>query len=339
MGLAQDKPFILPNLDDVRRFPVCFIDDFSHQTLQDVFQSDQAAHFPVFVHDNGHMVLSGLELLQQGVQLHVVRDEIGSAHDVPDDDFACCRALELEKVLDVEDAHNGIPVAFKNRNAGVTGIDDPFHVEFFIDFNQKHVRTGGHDFGNTGVIEAEDVFDQFSFFVFDLAFFLHHLDHGPQLFFRGDGRLVDLAGQSGDEIQKLDDGQKEDREPVERKDNDPGDEHIVVGGHGLGNDFPEDQDEEGHDAGCNAHGIVGEIMHGHGRGQGGSPDIDQIVAHEDGGQQGMGVVFHLFDQTIKHAVAFGQVLGLDHTDGKQGCFRRGKKTGQGEQDHQYQDLA
>jgi len=117
-----------------------------------------------------------------------------------------------------------------------------------------------------------------------------------------------------------------------------GDENVVAGGNGFGKHFAENQDQKGHYAGGYADGKIGKRLHGHGCGQGGSGNIDQVVANEDRGQQRVGIFFHPPDQPERCAPIFGQMNRFGFADREKRCLSRREEAGQNNENEQYEDL-
>ena len=80
-GFTQYLPLVFSQLDDVGLKFIGFIDNFTDNLFQRVFQGYQSGNTTVLIHHNGHMLLSAFKFLQQIVQLFIFGHKIGVTHD------------------------------------------------------------------------------------------------------------------------------------------------------------------------------------------------------------------------------------------------------------------
>ncbi len=91
--------------------------DVAHQLLEDVVERDDADGPPIFIHHQRQMGVFLEEEIEQFLERHHLRHRQEIAFDREKTGLGI--AVQAEEVLDVDQAHGVIQVAFAQREAGM----------------------------------------------------------------------------------------------------------------------------------------------------------------------------------------------------------------------------
>ena len=194
------------------------------------------------------------------------------------------------KVLLMDDAHDVVQRVLVDGQARIAGGLETVR-RFLGGALQRHAvhpHAGGEDVAHVQVVELDGAFEQLAFIGIHAAFLLGLLHEGEQLIL-GDGMVVIHVQHAAEELLPLG------KEPVHRLEQHHEHPDQRVHRHGkalrhllgqaLGRDFAEDEHEHGHDGRGNAHAGIAEPADEHHRAHRGQADIDDVVAHQNGGEQ------------------------------------------------------
>ena len=246
--------------------------------------------------------------------------------------------------MDVDIAQNVIHVLVADQKpgeiAGQEGVDHLFHAGSVV--HRNHVHTGDQDLLCDAVAELNGRADQLALVLVQTALLLCLCHHGNQLV-PGDAGVLLVLAQTLDRIcpqakQRRQRPQQRHQQLYHRGDG-HGKPFRSGLGKALGRHLRENQHQQGDDAGGNR-GAVDRIKPGEQQGaDGGSGDIDDIVADENGGEELVIVLM----QGERPLCFFVPVLcpasQTYHIQGGKSGFRGGKESRHCQQHHQTCDHA
>ena len=264
------------------------VPDLAHQFLQDVFQGHQTFGAAVLVHHHGHMHLPALHFIQQighrggGGDVDDRRDQVFPAVVVPQ--------LGLVKVLFVDHADDGVDAAVPDGNTGeAVGGDQLIQLlgaGLVGDGHNVHPRR--QDLLYLHVSELNGGTDEAALVLIQPPFVLSGGDHGDQLVFR-DAPIAIGVEQTPYQLleQAEQDGQRAQNhgEHPQKGGCGHGPALCVFFGDGLGADLPKGEDDQGQDHRGDGGAILRAELGEEQGAQGGGGDVDNIIAHQKGGEQ------------------------------------------------------
>lgn len=319
VGLALEEERVVAQAAVEGLLAVALVVDVADDLLQNVLQRQQSQRRAVFVHDDGHVYLVALELLEEVVDLLVFGYVVGGAQVFPPVEIAAF-VDEVQHVFDVEDADDGVDVVAIDRYAREARLDDgaAHRVEVALDIHGRDVHAGTHDVLDVRIDEIDDagqhLFLLLALVLGDLQRVGEFVDRDVGVF--ACGAFVEPVAQFDQHpCQRL----EERLEAQQRYGNDAGEAQRQVRGGHLGDNLAEEQQDEGHQHGLHyklpARGVernecVENVVRQHD-----DQDVHQVVQDQNRGQH----VVLRGEQLEDGVVAFAAPLldGLD-VGGRQG---------------------
>ena len=298
------------NLPDLIIFVgVILIVNLAHQFLKNIFQCNQAGYSPIFIQYDGHGNGAAAHFHQKIRGFLGFKSEVRLVHEPGNAEFFRGREHEI---LDIENSDNMIPVMTVDRQAGVffraVNFPDFFVRIVFVDAD--HVNTGHHDIAGTGFIQIENVVNHLVLLHLDGSIVTAGIDKCTKIIF-GDhvlpaGSGMEQAHQKSGKC--IGDGNDRRHDPHQRPDDRrvrKGEFFRPDGSQIFGSDFPEDKDEQCQDSRCDSDRAAAEYVDGQRCSQGGSVQIDDVVADQDGAEHFGGMSQYFFHDYSTAVSAFG----------------------------------
>ena len=336
---AGDQPAAVGLLTEILGFLVVLIPDLAHQLLQDILQGNDALGAAVLIHHNRHVVV----LLPQGAQQ---LGDLGGTSGIEGGGdhlfqrgglFQPCQIV----VLFMYHANDVVDGAMVDRQTGVTRLRKDLGqlLQGDVIFHGHHVYTGGQDLFHFHIVKFNGAADQLAFPIGQLAVVFGLADHGHQLAL-GDGVYLFVAHKAAQQLFPLgkQPGQRGHQCHQQLQDGGYGGSHRFrhLLGQALGGHLTKDQDHHSkHDSGEGRPLLSTHQLDEQHRTNGGSGDVHDVVADEDGGEQLIILLSH-----CQHAGGGGVTLlraafQTDLVQGRKRGFGCGKEGGKTNQYHQH----
>ena len=169
---------------------IILIQDIAHNLLQDILHGHQPVCLPVFIHNHNHLLLSGLHLPEQLINIPGPRNKYRLPHQpfqVPERPavIACVRMV-TQGIFQMQDTDDMVNILLIDRIAAVISLHHKGDgiLQRHIRVNGHYALPVGHDILSFLVSELEDVGNHLRLAGLDdslLMAFVHHID---DLFFR-----------------------------------------------------------------------------------------------------------------------------------------------------------
>ena len=320
---------------------VVFVPDLPHQLLHDVLQGHQALGAAVLVHYNNHVGLLPLENPQQLGDLGIAG---GVQHGAGNGLYVGLTTIAGGvEVLLMDHADDVVDVLMVHRQPGVTalgeGLSDVVHGVGVL--HRHDVHAGGEDLIHLHIIELDGGADELALVLVQPALDLGLVHHGHQLFL-GDAAVPLLVKYHGQQLfQQAEQEVHRGKDHHENPHNGSGEHGKALGillGQALGRDLAKDQHHNGDDGGRDHRAVLQPQALGeeHG-GQRGGGQVDDVVAHQNGGQQVVVLVHQPEGQGGPAVAGVGLALQADAVEGGKGGLRGGEIGGQDHQNNQNHD--
>ena len=182
---AHELVDIVPDLLDGDLHFLIVLVDIAYDLLNQVLHGHHTTDTAVLIHDDGHLVVVLLHLLEDCIRLHVLRDEVGGLDELPDIHvIEASLLLCLDgKVLHADHADDVVDIFLIDRDPAVAGCQQL--VDIFIHRNQQihchHILAIHHDLPDSLIVEGEDGCDHFLLDVVEDAGLRSCLDQGLDL--------------------------------------------------------------------------------------------------------------------------------------------------------------
>ncbi len=243
------------------------------------------------------------------------------------------RISRKNEVLDIDETDYIVLLLLVHGKTGIHGFPEYIHHlvigSVYVDSN--HIDPRDHDILCQGIGKIKHIIDHFPLFGFDDAVLMTYLHIGAKLGLgHGSHALawIDMH-QPQDSVRQLVDYENHRGQELHQPIYDAAVRQgkLFRGNHGpgFGDDFAEDQNDNGQSPGSNAYRKVDARCQGSSQGSG--REIYDIVADQYGTEH-FAVIFQYFIDPCGALAAF--LLQSAHThavDSGEGCFRRREKTG------------
>ena len=277
---------------------IALIVDLTDQLLQNVLHGDDAQSAAVIIHNHRDVHLFTLKFRKQTGDLHAAVDIHRLGHQL----FKVKVFIHqgrLQNIAGMNYTDDMIHRFGVDRDAGKALFGDDLHhfLRGGFHIQRHHIDAGRQDILHGGIVKLQGRLDQFFFLLFQNTLLFDGVQHIHQFLLGDSGLLVTLLF--------FPEGLHQPQEqPAERRKCDhkhpqrPGEGHAELLGIGFGKafgkDLPKGKYRKRGNACGNSNGIVAEVKRNSHRNQRGNGNIHQIVADQDGGDQFIVLLGHLY---------------------------------------------
>ena len=239
--------------DDLERLllgQVVLVADLADDLLQHVLQGDDPGGASVLVDHDHHVGLFEAHLVEQLVDLLLLRHGVDGPQQALDPELIGTGAAHenAEQVLGVDQPDDVVDVLLVDRKPGMAlaldDLGDLLQAGALLDGD--HVGAGDHHLADQLVADLDDRLDHLPLFLFDYALLLGDAEQRHQLGLGDEGSDIAAAGHHDPAHRghEPEDRGEDGRQPVHRGSH--LERHLVgvAHGQGLGCDLGEDQQEE-----------------------------------------------------------------------------------------------